>query len=156
LSFEITLLALRLAFAVLLYLFLAAAFWILWKDLAAPGGQQEAIEGRLLVLNGDGAGLLEGEILPLAATTTLGRERDNTIVIGDPFASAHHARLTRRDGAWWLADLGSHNGTLLNDLPIHEPVPLAAGDVISIGQVKLQLIIGNQQLSGEEGTWRKL
>lgn len=137
-SFEITLLALRFACVALLYLFLAAAFWILWKGVATA--QQEAIEGRLLILKGDGAGLLVGEILPLAANTTLGRERDNTIVINDPFASAHHARLTRRDGNWWLTDLGSHNGTLLNELPVHEPVPLAVGDVIGIGQVELQLI----------------
>jgi hypothetical protein len=140
LSFEITLLVLRFAFVALLYLFLAAALWILWQEIATAGAQQETVAGRLLVLKGDGAGLLEGEILPLAAITTLGRERDNTIVIGDPFASAHHARLARRDGVWWLADLDSHNGTLLNELPIHELVPLAEGDVISIGQVKLQLI----------------
>jgi hypothetical protein len=140
LSLEITLLLLRLACAVLLYLFLAAAFWILWKDVATAGVQQETIEGHLLVLKGDDAGLLAGEVLPLAVSTTLGRDLDNTIVISDHFASAHHARLVRRGGDWWLTDLDSHNGTLLNELPIHEPVPLAAGDVISIGQVELQLL----------------
>ena len=50
-------------------------------------------------------------------------------------------RLDRRDGEWWLTDLDSRNGTLLNGVPITKSVPLADGDVIGVGQVELKLEI---------------
>lgn len=138
-SLETGLLALRFALAALFYLFLAGAFWAIWKEIASTARQGE-IKGYLRVLKGDGAGLLRGELLPLETNTTLGRKRDNSIVVGDKFASAHHALLTMRDEVWWLTDLGSQNGTTLNDLPISEAVPLVVSDVIGIGRVSLQLV----------------
>jgi pSer/pThr/pTyr-binding forkhead associated (FHA) protein len=73
----------------------------------------------------------------------LGRAPDNHIVVSDTYVSSYHARLDRRDGEWWLTDLGSRNGTRLNDVPITKSVPLADGDVIEVGQVELVLEIGD-------------
>jgi FHA domain-containing protein len=63
----------------------------------------------------------------------LGRSPDNDVILRDPATSGHHARLERRGDQFWLVDLGSTNGTLVNDEPIQER-ELAHGDRVSIGQ----------------------
>jgi predicted component of type VI protein secretion system len=98
--------------------------------------------GRLCVVSGGGTLLQPGDTFSLHTHATLGRAPDNHIVLPDTYVSSYHARLDRRDGEWWLSDLGSRNGTRLNDVPITKAVPLAHGDVIGIGQVELKLETG--------------
>ena len=66
-------------------------------------------------------------------SATIGRAPDNDIVIGDPATSGHHCRIEVRAGAYWVSDLGSTNGTLVNGEPIIDK-QLDHGDVLSIGQ----------------------
>jgi hypothetical protein len=68
---------------------------------------------------------------------TLGRSSSNGIVVDDPNASRNHAQLSRRDGEWWLTDLGSTNGTLVNEAMIKER-RLTQGDRIKIGATELE------------------
>jgi pSer/pThr/pTyr-binding forkhead associated (FHA) protein len=154
-NLEWTLLALRLLAVAVLYAFLLITIYVIWRDLrgAASAQPQEtqvfasvdqsvALSGHLRVVGG-AAPSQPGDIFVLQAPTTLGRAPDNLIVLPDTCVSAYHARLDRRDGEWWLTDLGSRNGTRLNDVPISKPVPLANGDVIGIGQVELKFEIAS-------------
>jgi hypothetical protein len=63
---------------------------------------------------------------------TLGRG-DVEIHLEDPFASTHHARITPEGSVVVIEDLGSTNGTYLNDSPLSGPQPLHDGDRIRIG-----------------------
>jgi pSer/pThr/pTyr-binding forkhead associated (FHA) protein len=63
----------------------------------------------------------------------LGRSPDNDVILRDPATSGHHARLERRGDQFWLVDLGSTNGTLVNGEPIQEK-ELSHGDRVTIGQ----------------------
>jgi len=63
----------------------------------------------------------------------LGRSPDNDVILRDPATSGHHARLERRDDHFWIVDLGSTNGTLVNGEPIQEK-QLNHGDRLTIGQ----------------------
>ncbi|MEW5989852.1 MAG: DUF3662 and FHA domain-containing protein [Chloroflexota bacterium] len=63
---------------------------------------------------------------------TIGRAGSNVLVLADPRASRHHARLVARDGFLVLTDLESTNGTRVNGDPIRE-LPIGAGDEIRIG-----------------------
>ena len=63
---------------------------------------------------------------------TLGRG-DVEIRLEDPFASTRHARIERQGGVLVVEDLGSTNGTLLNEEPLSGPQPLHHGDRIRIG-----------------------
>ena len=63
----------------------------------------------------------------------LGRSPDNDVILRDPATSGHHARLERRDDQFWIVDLGSTNGTLVNGEPIQER-QLNHGDRLTIGQ----------------------
>ncbi|MGB7537551.1 MAG: FHA domain-containing protein [Anaerolineales bacterium] len=67
--------------------------------------------------------------------TSIGRGVENDIVITSKRISREHARLLRKDRKTVLEDAGSTNGTFLNDEQIREPVELADGDRISIGDV---------------------
>lgn len=67
---------------------------------------------------------------------TIGRSRDNHIVLEDPHASRHHAQLRLRFGSYTLFDMDSQVGTLVNDVPVREH-RLQPGDVIRIGRTRL-------------------
>jgi hypothetical protein len=133
---------LRLALAASLYAFLIGLFVVIWRDLktaAAESAARGRSYGRLIVLTADGAGLPEGATFPLQPITSLGRAPTNTVAIPDGYASGEHALLSLRGNQWWLEDLGSKNGTLLNGTPITEAVVTSAGDLIGIGRVQLKL-----------------
>lgn len=68
---------------------------------------------------------------------TLGRSSSNDVVVDDPNASRTHAELFSRDGAWWIVDLNSTNGTLVNESTIKEH-RLLPGDRIKIGATELE------------------
>ena len=63
----------------------------------------------------------------------IGRSPDNDLMLRDPATSGHHARIERRTTQFWIIDLGSTNGTLVNGEPIQEK-ELNNGDRITIGQ----------------------
>jgi hypothetical protein len=68
---------------------------------------------------------------------TLGRSSSNEIVINDPNTSRRHAQIARRSGEWWIVDLGSTNGTLVNEALIKER-RLLPGDRIKMGATELE------------------
>jgi pSer/pThr/pTyr-binding forkhead associated (FHA) protein len=63
----------------------------------------------------------------------LGRGEAAEIRLDDPFASSRHARVSRQAGVVVLEDLGSTNGTYLNEELLHGPAPLHHGDRVRIG-----------------------
>jgi pSer/pThr/pTyr-binding forkhead associated (FHA) protein len=80
------------------------------------------------------SGPFAGRIVALPSEmVTVGRAPDNDIVVGDPATSGHHGRIEVRVGAFWVSDLGSTNGTLVNGEPVIEK-QLSDGDLIAIGQ----------------------
>jgi pSer/pThr/pTyr-binding forkhead associated (FHA) protein len=63
----------------------------------------------------------------------MGRGDQAEIRLDDPFASSRHAKLTRQGGIVVIEDLGSTNGTYLNEEILAGPQPLHAGDRVRIG-----------------------
>ncbi|HEY5033955.1 MAG TPA: prolyl oligopeptidase family serine peptidase [Candidatus Dormibacteraeota bacterium] len=80
------------------------------------------------------SGPFAGRIVALPnQTVTFGRAPDNDVVVGDAATSGRHGRIEVRSGAFWISDLGSTNGTLVNGEPVIER-QLAHGDLIAVGQ----------------------
>lgn len=71
-------------------------------------------------------------VLIEGATASIGRSPDNDIGIPERHVSRQHAVITYRDGVFVITDLGSANGTFVNDRRLSEPFPLAHGDVIRL------------------------
>ena len=83
-----------------------------------------------------------GRHYPFGAGITIGRKSDNAIVLDHDGVSRHHARIERRDDAWWIVDAGSMNGTMLNDAKVTE-ARLAFGDHVTIGGGVIFKVVGD-------------
>ncbi len=73
-----------------------------------------------------------------ADVVTVGKDPANDLVLDDPFVSARHLRLERRNGRWHVRDLGSTNGTLLAGVRITDS-ELPAGAPLAVGDIELVL-----------------
>lgn len=87
---------------------------------------------------------------------TIGRAPDNTIVLSDPRASSHHAEV-RPEGAYFsVVDLGSTNGTFVNEQQVFSNAPrlLQPGDALRVGDTKFTFEMTNapQQSSYSDGS----
>ena len=147
------LLILKIAFLVLLYVFIWRIVRTAARDLrlpqesfilapSGPAGVQSAARGpstgRLVVVKSPD--LEEGDDFELdSAQLTIGRGRQNDIAIGtDEYASARHARFEPRQDGVWVQDLGSTNGTFLNGLRLEHPRRLTQGDIVRVGETDLR------------------
>ncbi|MGH2452003.1 MAG: FHA domain-containing protein [Candidatus Limnocylindria bacterium] len=133
--------AVRIAFVVVLYLFLLRAFAALWRAMRS----EEAAAARpsgiayLVVQRSHRGGPRVGDRLPLRAMSAIGRDAGNDVVVSDEAASARHATLSFSDGDWWIDDLESTNGTLLNGVRVEKRERMYYGDELEIGRIALRL-----------------
>ena len=91
-----------------------------------------------------------GQVFPLTrATITIGRQGDNAVVVSDPQASRRHAAVFWDAGEYQVQDLGSANGTYLNERQIVGPQPLQHGYVLRVGNTvfDVQLMPGTAQVT---------
>jgi len=86
-----------------------------------------------------------GQKIPLRSTKVkIGRDPSNQVVIpDDTFTSRHHAWITYEEGDFWIEDLGSTNGSLLNGHPVVKRQMLSAGDKIRVGHTELTFEVEN-------------
>jgi len=150
---EEALLILKIAFLVLLYLFIWRIVRTAARDLrlpqesfvlapgSIPGLGEEAAHieaGKIVVVKSPA--LAEGEEWELdASPITFGRSSQNDVELKrDEYASSTHAKVEpRRDGVW-LEDIGSTNGTYLNGIRLTRPKRLSSGDILRIGETELR------------------
>ena len=82
--------------------------------------------------------LEEGRVIPLEVGITIGRSDGADLSIVDAFVSHMHARILRRGSYHYVEDLGSTNGTFLNDLRVEHDAQLKVHDSLRIGQTTLR------------------
>jgi hypothetical protein len=75
----------------------------------------------------------------LATSMLVGRAPECEIKVDDTYASQQHARLFGRQGGWYVEDLGSTNGTFVNDQRLAAPALVHPGDRIRVGTTMLEL-----------------
>jgi pSer/pThr/pTyr-binding forkhead associated (FHA) protein len=141
--------ALKFGFLAVLYLFLLWVTRMALRDLrgtASPGfetGYHEVAgidpggTDAFLVVE-EGGGLSKGEHFDLFGGVSLGRSADTDIRLDDRYASGFHARVFNRSGNYFVEDLNSTNGTLLNSRELHGEAELTPGDVIRIGDTEFR------------------
>lgn len=89
-------------------------------------------------------GVAQEHVLAEGATATIGRATGNDIVVLDRHVSRQHAVITYRDGLFVINDLGSVNGTFVNDKRVEEPFPLFAGDQIRLYVPTLRFLAADE------------
>jgi hypothetical protein len=107
--------------------FVCAASFVEGPDELPP--QPTDVRGTLVTSNGNSVSLTKAE-------TTLGRLPECDVVVDDPGVSRQHARIRRAETGFVLSDLGSTNGTFVNEQPVQDHL-LADGDRITIGETLL-------------------
>ena len=150
---EEALLILKIAFLVLLYLFIWRIVRTAARDMRLPqesfvlapgsipglGSEAPHIEaGKMVVVKSPA--FAEGEEWELdASPITFGRSSQNDVELKrDEYASSSHARVEpRRDGVW-VEDIGSTNGTFVNGEQVIEPRRLVPSDIVRIGETELR------------------
>ena len=149
---EEALLVLKIAFLVVLYLFIWRIVRSAARDVRmpqesfvlAPGsvpglGEVPQIQsGRLVVIKSP-ALEEDDELLLDSAALLVGRGSGNDVNLArDEYASSNHARVEpRRDGVW-VEDVGSTNGTYLNGTRLTNAKRLAPGDILRVGETELR------------------
>jgi diguanylate cyclase (GGDEF)-like protein len=97
----------------------------------------------VIIYSKDSANLGKRFVLePMAGGLTIGRGADNGIVLESDSVSRRHARFEQREGAWWVTDLRSTNGTYVNDEVIAEH-RLRRADHIKIGDTIFKYLAGS-------------
>jgi hypothetical protein len=149
---EEALLVLKLAFLVLLYLFIWRIVRSAARDVRMPqesfvlapgsvpglGEEPQVQSGRLVVVKSPALDE-DDELILDSAALLLGRGSGNDVNLArDEFASSNHARVEpRRDGVW-VEDVGSTNGTYLNGIRLTRAKRLTPGDILRVGETELR------------------
>ena len=104
---------------------------------AAPVAADKALVLRLRVVDPPQR---RGRVFELGDEVTVGRSPGCAVPLDDDtFASSIHARVFRRSGELWIEDLGSTNGTFLNDERLDVPARLRRGDRVKVGSTILEV-----------------
>lgn len=146
LSTDWILLALRLLFVVILYLFLYKIFRITARELAAFSNDDPSLVNyrtsriQLVVTEPAESSLEVGATFALTRDCLVGRRPGCAITIDDSFVSAEHAHLLTDGETWYVEDLGSTNGTFVNGRQVVDMTGIDDGDIVQFGRVELRLV----------------
>ena len=136
----VVLLILRVLLALLLYAFLGWALYTLWRDLQRQAELRAARQARpLKLVFAEFQETQERNFTQLEVI--IGRSSTCDVVLDDKTVSARHARLAYHHGQWWVEDLGSTNGTFLNEEPVSTAVVLARDDQLRCGQLTGRVVL---------------
>jgi hypothetical protein len=152
-DFEPVSIALKFAFLGVLYLFLLWIAMSARKDLrrnsASGSGDDTGVSMRggpapdawLVVEASDS--LDRGGRFDLFGGVTLGRSAEADIAFTDRYASGLHARVYPRAGRYFVEDMNSTNGTLLNGAPVIGEVEIPDGSTLAIGDTSFRFQVGD-------------
>ena len=142
------------ALSALKYGLLALLFLFVWRSMrwvvrglnvdrtppgVATGGapaSDSPARPSMLMVSSDGQ---KPRSVRLDASTTIGRSVECELRLDDTYVSQQHARIFDRSGNWYVEDLGSTNGTFVNEQKLVAPAMLTPGDKIRVGQTIVEL-----------------
>jgi len=143
----------KVCLLIVLYLFFLRVLRAVWAELKepkpaiavspaptgpppVPAAQPKPTRSHLVVVAPDEQ---RGRSYELLDELTVGRAAGCHIALDDRFVSQLHARMFRRDDQCFIEDLGSTNGTFLNQTRLTKTMRLRRGDRLQIGQTVLEV-----------------
>ena len=141
------------ALSALKYGLLALLFLFIWRAMRwvmrglnvdrtpAPAGGEGRVapspaRPSMLLVQADGQ---KARSMRLDGSTTIGRGVECELRLDDTYVSQQHARIFDRAGNWYVEDLGSTNGTFVNEQKLVAPAMLTPGDTIRVGTTSVEL-----------------
>jgi hypothetical protein len=127
----------------IVYIIIFLALGIMYKDIKS-GGKKKVIRKKSLGLEvletGENSILKTGGIIPIQGELTIGRKNSNMLVLDDQFVSGNHVRIFIKNTDYMIEDLGSTNGTEVNEKRLEERAILGVGDEIKVGSALFKVI----------------
>lgn len=155
---------LKVALLALVYLFFARVLWAVWSEVRTPvpaeGARIRRGRGtatststddstkKLKVKHAKGLPAVvvvepresRGQRFSVLENLTVGRADDNAVPMpDDTFISTHHATFQNREGALWIVDLNSTNGTFVNGQKVSGEKKLRSGDRVQLGSTVMEV-----------------
>jgi len=151
-TFDWFILALRAAFIFLVYFFLWQVARVTIRELVTIGVRTSdaeyenapspgALTGTIEIIDPAMSSWQRGATFSLDHFTSIGRYENNAVVLDDDYVSGAHAEIMFEDGDWWLRDVGSTNGTLLNNRQVGDWSRLSHGDIVEFGRVRTRALL---------------
>jgi hypothetical protein len=148
--------ALKFGFLAVLYLFVLVIARSALKDLrrtvspapdatgfhAAPAFAEAPRGSDGWLVAERGGGLEREQRFDLIGGLSIGRSKDADVRIDDRYASSIHARVFTREGRFFVEDMNSTNGTLLNGATLQGEAELIDSDTVQIGDTVFRLEVG--------------
>ena len=131
-----------IAFIGIIYFIIILALRIMYKDVK-NGDKKKLLKKYwgLEILNaGENQNLKTGAVIPIRRELTIGRKDVNLLILSDPFVSGHHTKIYLKNTDYFIEDLGSTNGTVLNHSKLEGKKYLYVGDEIKIGSAFFRVI----------------
>jgi pSer/pThr/pTyr-binding forkhead associated (FHA) protein len=143
---QLALTILKYLFLALIFLFLARAVRAMYLEINGPRSPRTpaapAAATRKAGKSPDKVALLlsgqRPRLYDLGDELILGRSDKCHIPLGDTYVSQVHARVFRRNGQFFIEDMGSTNGTYLNSRKVVGPTPVNRGDRVRVGRTELE------------------
>ena len=124
-------------FIIIIYLFIFSIIRLIYLDIKGMGSISSDTATYLKLINRiESLPFKMEEYYPIESIITLGRNRENDIIIKDPYISKKHFKIVEDEERYYIEDLKSANGTYLNEERIFDVVRLKNGDIIRIGQIE--------------------
>jgi pSer/pThr/pTyr-binding forkhead associated (FHA) protein len=155
---DVVVLGLKIGYLALLWLFIAFVANVIRTDLfgrkvpaaelaqsslaAASGGKQKLsrkVSKQLPTILKVTHGRQAGVTVPLGAGILIGRGAECQLVLDDDYASTHHARIVLTASGFQVEDLGSTNGTYMNNQRIAAPTAFGPADILRIGRTLMSV-----------------
>lgn len=133
-----------IAFIIILYAIIVFALRIMYKDVKS-GGRRRPNSSRKsygveVVTISDDSNIKKGSVIPIRGMVTIGRKEENSVVLSDPHVSGQHAKFVIKNNILYVEDLGSTNGTYVNEKHISGKVKLFGRDEIRIGTTVFRVL----------------
>jgi pSer/pThr/pTyr-binding forkhead associated (FHA) protein len=103
------------------------------------GGERSSSQPNPITVMIHTDGAAKPRAMYLATNTVVGRGAECDLRVDDTFVSQEHARIFGKDGSWYVEDLGSTNGTFVNEQRLAAPAMLTTGDRVRVGTTVLEL-----------------
>lgn len=131
------LLSLRFILAIALYAFLGFAIWTIWQDLKKT--VQSTAQKTIPVITIELGQEEKTQFSYNTSEVVIGRAPQCDLHIMDETVSSRHGQLYFKLNQWWYEDLGSSNGSFINQRPLKKATVLTDGDQLQLGKINIMV-----------------
>ncbi|WBW99288.1 FHA domain-containing protein [Oceanirhabdus sp. W0125-5] len=134
----------KLLIIVFIYGIIYYALKVMYKDInknEKKTSQQVKTIGLEVLDPGNNTNLKHGSLIPVVQKLSIGRDKKNMVQLEEKFVSGKHAVIKLVGDGYYIEDLNSTNGTILNNEKITEKVWLSSGDLIKVGTSVFRVIV---------------